>query len=104
MPIWGLAGQKCGDLCCIVGKCGIQWQRLAGPGWRGSSHLATPVRSQLLPMKGEPGDILGLSRALRLLARRQEATERSSQVPRVVLRWTGSGEGAGALRGDLDSR
>src|SRR3954452_14644663 len=104
MPIWGPAGQKCGDLCCIVGRCGIEWQRLAGPGWRGSSHLATPVRSNRSLMKGEPGDNLGLSRALRLLARRQEATERPTQVPRVVLRWSGSGEGTGALRGDLDSQ
>src|SRR5437763_15975959 len=83
------------------------WDTVATPCRTGVAGLLPPRHSgpfQPLPMKGEPGDILGLSRALRLLARRQEATERPTQVPRVVLKWTGSGEGAGALRGDLDAR
>src|SRR5204863_9917488 len=77
------------------------WQARAAPAPPTSPRRTMPTCS---PMKGDPGDILGLPRALRLLARRQEATERPTQVPRVVLRWSGSGEATGALRGDLDAR
>src|SRR4051794_21912405 len=83
------------------------WDTVATPCRTGVARLLPPRHSgpfQPLTMKGEPGDNLGLSRALRLLARRQEATERPTQVPRVVLRWSGSGEGTRALRGDLDSQ
>src|SRR4051794_18394506 len=60
------------------GFCGVLCGRLGGRGGGVPPPPATPVRSNRSPMKGDTGDILGLPRALRLLARRQEATQRST--------------------------
>ena len=37
------------EMCCRVGQCGVRCSREAGPGWRGSSHSATPDRLNSRP-------------------------------------------------------
>src|SRR3712207_5111921 len=95
------------------------------PPWRNVLHsgeewviVATPSRTgvaELLPlshsgpknfprrtMQRDPH--IGVPRALRLLARREEQAQRPGQVPGRLLVGSGSGQGAGALRRGVGPR
>src|SRR3954471_3980182 len=76
------------------GKVGYCVDHLTRPGWRGSSHSATSAQTR-------PGLMNGVSRAIRLLTRREEPAQRAGEIPSRLLGWSGSREGARALRGHL---
>ena len=67
-------------LCCRVGRCGVLSLSEAVPGWRGSSHSATPDR--LTSPSASRSDMrLGLHRHLRTQPRRQEPADHPVEVP-----------------------
>src|SRR5438270_1323045 len=83
------------------GKVGYRVDTLQDRG--GGAPPTPPPRSESssVRMTTQTGDIVGLPRSVRLLARRQEAAERPGEVPPFVLGRADSSEVARALRCDL---
>ena len=91
-PKWGMRW----EMGCIVGESGIKWAPHAEPGWQGSSHPATRVRSSVSRMR-----TLDLPRNLRTRARREAPADGPCEVPGGAGGWGGAG---GLARGDGTGR